>query len=141
MAVFETDTLTVSSNGTIPHVPFLALKEKILGKRYNLSIAFVSPRTAQALNVATRNKDYTPNTLSFPISKTSGEIILCTSAMKKEYASFGMTYDTYLLYIVIHSMLHLKGYEHGSTMEVLEKRLLSSFAHTHHEKTTTRNRH
>jgi probable rRNA maturation factor len=125
--VLDTDTMTVSSKGTLPSVPFLALKEKILGKKYELSIRFVPPAEAQALNVATRNKDYIPNTLSFPLSETSGEIILCRSAMRREFKDFEMTYDNYLVFIVIHSMLHLKGYEHGSTMERKERDLLALF--------------
>jgi rRNA maturation RNase YbeY len=128
MAVLDADTMTVSSNGTLPRVPFLALKEKILGKKYELSIRFVAPAEAQALNMAHRNKDYVPNTLSFPLSDLSGEIILCRSAIRKEYKNFGMEYDQYLLFIVIHSMLHLKGYEHGSTMERKERSLLSIFS-------------
>jgi rRNA maturation RNase YbeY len=128
MAVLDTDNMTVSIKGTLPSVPFLALKEKILGKKYDLSIRFVVPAEAQALNIAHRGKDYIPNTLSFPLSETSGEIILCRSAMRREYKDFEMTYDNYLLFIVIHSMLHLKGMEHGSTMERKERELLALFA-------------
>ncbi len=125
--ILDTDTMTVSTKGTLPRVPFLAIKEKILGKKYELSIRFVAPAEAQALNQAHRGKDYIPNTLSFPLSETSGEIILCRSAMRREYKSFDMDYDTYLIFIVIHSMLHLKGYEHGSTMERKERDLLALF--------------
>ena len=125
--ILDTDTMTVSSKGTLPSVPFLALKEKILGKKYELSIRFVAPTEAQALNIAHRNKDYIPNTLSFPLSETSGEIILCRSAMRREYKDFDMEYDHYLVFIIIHSMLHLKGYEHGSTMERKERDLLALF--------------
>ncbi len=127
MAVFDTDTMTVSTTGTLPSVPFLALKEKILGKKYELSIRFVAPAEAQALNITHRNKEYIPNTLSFPLSETSGEIILCRSAMRREYKDFDMTYDDYLVFIIIHSMLHLKGMEHGSTMEHKERTLLALF--------------
>ncbi len=123
----DTDTMTVSSKGTLPSVPFLALKEKILGKKYELSIRFVAPAEAQALNIAHRNKDYIPNTLSFPLSETSGEIILCRSAMRREYKDFDMEYEQYLVFIIIHSMLHLKGYEHGSTMERKERDILALF--------------
>jgi probable rRNA maturation factor len=127
MAVLDTDNLTVSTIGTLPSVPFLALKEKILGKKYELSIRFAAPAEAQALNIAHRSKDYVPNTLSFPLSETSGEIVLCRSAMRKEYKQFDMTYETYMVFIVIHSMLHLKGFEHGSTMERKERDLLALF--------------
>ncbi|HTH93227.1 MAG TPA: rRNA maturation RNase YbeY [Candidatus Paceibacterota bacterium] len=127
MAVLDTDNMTVSTKGTLPRVPFLALKEKILGKTYELSIRFIGPAEAQALNILHRGKEYIPNTLSFPLSKKSGEIILCSSAMRKEYKDFEMTYDNYLVFIIIHSMLHLKGYDHGSTMERKEQQLLTLF--------------
>ncbi len=127
MAVLDTDNMTVSIKGTLPCVPFLALKEKILGKAYELSIRFAAPAEAQALNILHRGKEYIPNTLSFPLSEKSGEIILCRSAMRREYKNFDMAYDQYLVYIIIHSMLHLKGYEHGSTMERKERQLLALF--------------
>ncbi len=127
MTVIDTPTLSVSANGTLPRVPFLAIKNKILGVRYNLSIAFVTPRVAQGLNKKHRNKTYIPNTLSFSLDKQHGEIILCRSAMRAQYRDFGMSYDTYLIYILIHSMLHLKGYDHGSTMEHKEVFYLKQF--------------
>jgi rRNA maturation RNase YbeY len=136
--IVDSDTLTVTSNGTLPRVPFLALKEKILGKRYALSITFVGPQKAQALNIMHRQKDYVPNTLSFPLSKTSGEIVLCAAVMKKQHKDFDMDYPTYLIYILIHSMLHLKGFDHGSTMEHKERHLLSLFSKGTHEATRHR---
>ncbi len=142
--ILEAENFTVSTNGTlsIPEsVPFLAIKEKILGKKYNLSIAFVSPKIAQALNIEHRNKDYIPNTLSFSLSKTSGEIILCKSELRKQYKKFSMTYDTYLTFIVIHSMLHLIGMKHGSTMEHKEKQLLTFFTSSITNETNHRSRH
>ncbi len=115
-------------NGTLPRVPFLALKEKVLGKSYELSIAFVDEKTAQSLNKKYRNKTYIPNTLSFSLTPKSGEIVLCISAIKKEYKNFEMTYKKYLIFLVIHSMLHLKGFEHGSTMESMEQKYLKLFS-------------
>lgn len=135
----EAPNLSVSTSGTLPRVPFLALKEKILGAKYELSITFLPPTQAQALNIAHRGKDYVPNTLSFPLTKTSGEIILCKSVLRKECGAFEMSYEQFLIYILIHSMLHLKGYEHGSTMERKEKQLLTFF--TSSNEATNRRRH
>lgn len=131
MATLEEKNLSVTKKGTLPRVPFLAIKEKVLGKAYDLSISFVDEETAQALNITHRQKDYIPNTLSFSLSdipsKKSGEIVMCIPAIKKEYKKFGMSYDTYLIFLLIHSMLHLKGYEHGSTMEDKEQHYLAFF--------------
>ena len=127
MATLETATLTVSANGTVPAVPFLALKDAILGKKYSLSIAFVAPDVARSINIEQRGKDYIPNTLSFSLSDDSGEIIMCKSAIRAQYKEFGMDHDTYLTFLVIHSMLHLKGYDHGDDMEKKEQFFLKKF--------------
>lgn len=128
MAVLEEHNFIITSkNGTLPRVPFLAIKEKILGKRYDLSIRFETPLVAQKLNKTYRNKTYIPNTLSFSLTKSSGEIILCMSALKKEYKKFDMNLTTYITFLLIHSMLHLKGFVHGSTMEKEEKKFLTFF--------------
>lgn len=125
--VFEAHNLTISFSGTLSNVPFLAIKEKVLGKKYNLSISFVSPKKALELNKTYRNKDYTPNTLSFSLSQSSGEIILCKNILRQEYKKFGMDYQTYQIFILIHSCLHLKGMEHGCTMETAEQKYLLFF--------------
>ena len=107
--------------------PFLTIKEKVLGKKYELSISFVSEVTAQELNATHRDKAYVPNTLSFSLSKSSGEIVMCIEAIKKEYKKFSMTYDKYLIFLLIHSMLHLKGMNHSSTMEDKERAVMKKF--------------
>mgnify|MGYP000184471649 CR=1 FL=1 len=131
MATREEKNLSVTKHGTLPRVPFLAIKEKVLGKTYDLSISFVDEKTAQQLNITHRQKDYIPNTLSFSLctipGKKSGEIVMCIAAIKKEYKKFEMSYDNYLVFLLIHSMLHLKGYEHGSTMEDKEQHYLAFF--------------
>lgn len=128
MAILETATLSVSANGTLPNVPFLALKDAILGKKYTVSIAFVAPAIAQHINKERRDKEYIPNTLSFSLSEDSGEIIMCRSAIRKQYKEFAMNYDQYLIFLVIHSMLHLKGYDHGDAMEKKEQYYLKKFS-------------
>ncbi len=59
----------------------------------------------------------TSNVLAFPLSKTSGEILICKSAAKPFTVEF----------LFIHGALHLKGLKHGATMEREENRLLKRF--------------
>jgi probable rRNA maturation factor len=110
-----------------PSIPFETIKTAILGTRYELSVFFAPPKEAQRINIAYRGKSYIPNTLSFALSKTSGEIILCRSAARKEHAKFDLEYENYLIFLFIHSCLHLKGYAHGGTMEQLEAKFLARF--------------
>lgn len=128
MAILEKNNLTVlRKNGTIPSVPFLAIKEAVLGKKYDLTVTFCSPTESQERNNTYRNKDYPTNILSFPLSETEGEIYICLSIARKDAKEFGMTYRQFLHLLFIHGVLHLKGHDHGSTMEQLEESFLKKF--------------
>ena len=128
MSVIELPSLTIRASGTIPDYQYKKIKETILGNRYELSIVFVGPTEAQRLNKTYRNKRYIPNTLSFPLDASAGELIICRSVARAQYKKFGMTYHTYVLFLLIHSMLHLKGMAHGSTMEKLEQEYVKKFS-------------
>src|SRR5258708_10967341 len=109
----------------LPSLPFLDIKNDILGTNYSLSIAFVGSSKSKEINKKYRNKDKPTNILSFPLSKKGGEIILCSAIIKKESAdkekNFGKNLRNYLQFMVINGMLHLKGMEHRSRMEKAEK--------------------
>ena len=108
-------------------LPYQKIKERILGKKYSLSLAFIGSQRATTLNQAYRQKDYTPNVLSFPLTPTTGEILICPSVTKREAAAFQLSEKGYVGYLFIHAALHLKGYEHGATMEKLERKYLTEF--------------
>lgn len=124
----ETLELTNETKGKLQRLPFLDMKNAILGKKYELSIVYIHPIKAKKLNRTYRDKDYATDILSFPLSKKTGEIILCPVIIKKKATDFGMTLQKYNVYIVIHGMLHLKGYAHGSRMERAEKLFLRRFS-------------
>lgn len=111
----------------LPRVPFLRIKDKVLGKRYDLSVAFVSPAAIRILNRRYRKKNASTDILSFALSKSSGELYLSLSDVRKKAKLFGMTEQNYLGYLFIHGLLHLEGYDHGRTMEVLERKFASAF--------------
>ncbi len=117
--------ITKKVKSELPHLPFSELKLKTLGKNYDLSVVIVGDREAQILNQTYRKKSYVPNVLSFPISKTSGEIFLNPRQAKREHKARNEDYRYYLALLVVHGMLHLKGMQHGSKMEDKEKRLLA----------------
>lgn len=128
MTISEQKNLTViRKNGTLPSVPFLSIKEKILGKRYDLTIVFCTPKESQEKNKLYRNKDYPTNILSFPLSETEGEIYISLSTARKDASKFEMSYLEFLHLLIVHGALHLKGHDHGSTMEELEDTHLSYF--------------
>jgi probable rRNA maturation factor len=110
-----------------PAYPYQKIKEAILGKHYELSVAFIGTKRARHLNQTYRQKDYVPNVLSFPLSTTCGEIYLCPEIAYPEAKDFNLSRNGYIAFLFIHGCLHLKGYDHGDTMEALERRYRKRF--------------
>jgi len=103
------------------------IKNYILGKDYELSIAIVGDKKIHNLNKNFRNKDYPTDVLSFQLSKISGEIFINLKIASNKSIEFKMSQTKYFYYVLIHSMLHLKGYKHGKKMENEEKILVEKF--------------
>ena len=128
MSLIEYPNFTIiRKTGDIPSVPFLSIKEIIIGRKYNLTLIFCTPRESQERNKKYRGKDYPTNILSFPLSKNEGEIYISLATARRDAKNFELTYNEFLHLLFIHGTLHLKGYEHGSTMERLEDKYLKSF--------------
>lgn len=124
----ETLSIANKTNGKLPRLPFARVKDAILGEKYELSIAIVTPKDSHRLNLQYRQKDKPTNVLSFPFGKTSGELVLDPKTARPDAKLFGMDPDTFLLFLVIHGMLHLKGFDHGSIMEKEERKFLKKFS-------------
>lgn len=107
----------------------IKIKEEILGKQYELSFCFISKDKIKELNKTHRQKNEPTDILSFPLEKWSGEILICKEMVKEKAPKFGMSYNNYLLFLIIHGMLHLKGYDHGPKMEKKEKFYFEKFGH------------
>ena len=115
------------TKSTLPNVPFAKIKDEILGKKYELSLVFCGNRKSKELNKIYRDKDYTPNVLSFPLDKNSGEIFINPHVAKKEAPKFSKNYTNFVGFLFIHGCLHLKGMEHGSTMDKAEEKFCKEF--------------
>jgi len=104
-----------------------AIKEAVLGQRYDLSITFVGDARSRTANRMYRGKDKPTNVLSFPLDNTHGEIILNVPHIERECKKFGLSARGHLRFLLIHGCLHLKGHDHGGTMEQAETKLLHKF--------------
>jgi rRNA maturation RNase YbeY len=126
----EKESITVirETVGTIPSLPFFDVAQKILGKKYVLRLIFSTKKNIQHLNKTYRKKTYIPNTLAFPLTKNEGEIYMSLSIMRSQAKNYNLSYTNFILFLFIHSCLHLKGYAHGSTMEKQERQYLKQFA-------------
>lgn len=123
----ERFSISSTTQKKYPQLPYEAMKNDILGKAYQLSLVFVGTTKARALNKQSRGKTYIPNVLSFPLSKTTGEIYITPAVAQKEAPRFKLSQKGYIGYLYIHGLLHLKGFDHGPKMERLEKRFIERF--------------
>lgn len=129
MQIIESKNLTVKriTKGKLPSLPFARMKDEILGKSYELSIAFVDKKTIEQMSKDFKgNKDH-KNILSFPLEKNSGEIILNLQTIRIQAKDYDKKYHEYLGFLVIHGMLHLKGFVHSSKMNAEENKFVKMF--------------
>lgn len=111
-------------------IPYVQIKNEVLGKAYDLSYAFLPPEEMRKVTKKTRGYDKVSNVLSFPLSKTSGEILIC----KEAAAPFSVGY------LFIHGLFHIKGLKHGARMEREERGILKQFGLHMHEQDSHRDR-
>ena len=124
----DNTTIRNSTKGKLPRLPFVCIKEAILGADYELGVSFVSAKRQREINKKYRDIDKTTNILSFPLSKNSGDISFDLSKVKKDAPLFEMSYPNFLKYLFIHGLLHLKGMDHSAIMERQEKKFLKMFS-------------
>ena len=126
----ETEFCTIinKTKGKPPRLPFVCIKNVILGEDYELGVSFLSSKRQKEINQTYRGINKTTNILSFPLTLKSGDITLDLSKVKKDAPLFNMTYPKFLKYLFIHGCLHLKGFDHSSIMERQEKKFLKMFS-------------
>jgi len=113
----ERFSITNKTKSTLPGVSFIDIKNKILGTQYTLSLVFIGTKLSHKLNFTYRGKNKPTNVLSFPLDKKNGEIFITPRVTDKKEIGF----------LFIHGCLHLKGMQHGSTMEEAEAKLRRQF--------------
>ncbi len=114
-----------------------------------ISISLTNEKQIRKINKNHRNKDKSTNVLSFPafdlkqkldpnaLAKTHdyiflGDIIISLENIRKEVLdSDSKTFESHLTHLILHSMLHLIGYDHiknddAKKMEKLEIEILKS---------------
>jgi len=109
------------TRGKIPGIPYKKIKDVVLGTEYVLDISFVNTATSTYLHIEHKKKPGPANTLAFSYTDISGEIIMHLETIRRQAPRYNRTYHDHLLFLCIHSMLHLRGYVHGSEMERQEE--------------------
>ena len=91
-----------------------------------VTVRIVGRAEGRRLNFHYRRKAYATNVLSFPYGK-SGDLVLCHPVIAREAREQGKSVRAHYAHLVVHGMLHLRGYAHGRRMEAREIRLLARF--------------
>jgi rRNA maturation RNase YbeY len=123
----ETFSIINKTKGRLPSLPFVQIKDTVLGKKYVLNLVFVGKKTSQKLNNTYRQINKPTDILSFSLSKKEGEIFINPDKARKKAKEFGRKYDNYLAFLFIHGLYHLKGLDHGEKMEKAEAKIRRVF--------------
>ena len=117
-------------------------EEGIPAASTEISLTFVAPEEIKDINREYREKDCVTDVLSFPQYEREellriavqnnpneeeaelllGDVVICREKAVQQAAEFGHSEDRELLYLFVHSMLHLLGYDHMREDEKTEMR-------------------
>jgi len=90
-------------------------------QKFDVSIAFVSDQTIRRLNYQYRKINKTTDVLAFPGEENFlGEIIINCIQVKRQARKFSNSYEQELVYILVHGLLHLLGYNDTTEKERLK---------------------
>ena len=107
-------------------------KEGVYGDQGQVSLTIVSPEEIQQLNREYRQVNRVTDVLSFPqyvspdeIPADSmyllGDVVICMEQAVKQAEAYGHSIQRELVYLFVHSIFHLFGYDH---MEEEEKQAM-----------------
>lgn len=119
--------ITNTTKSKLPNFDFEKMKDAVLGKKYELSVIIIGKKEIQKLNKEYRDINKPTDILSFPLSDDFGEIYINPEMTKIEAKKFDRDYNNFFAFLFIHGLVHLKGFDHGSTMENIEAQFRKKF--------------
>lgn len=115
-----------------------ALEEESLdpSENYSICVSFVDMDEIHRLNLEFRNVDRPTDVLSFPGYSPEeldesldnggeialGDVVICEQKAHEQADEFGHPYERELIYLFVHSIFHLLGYDHEQDDEKEEMR-------------------
>ena len=114
--------LTVRAPASIRFIRVLvrAVAKELGFRSGNITVAFLGEKRMQRLSRDFLGKRKATNVLTFPYiqdirrGRVVADILLCPSVISQEAPQFTKTPKEYLAQLIIHGMLHLKGFEHDT---------------------------
>jgi len=109
-----------------------------MGDTVDMAIRVVDEQEGQQLNNRYRDIDRATNVLSFPFeappgieSDYIGDLVICAPVVQREAQQQHKPEKHHWAHMVVHGVLHLRGYDHqldaqAVEMETLEKKILAT---------------
>jgi probable rRNA maturation factor len=119
--------INYTTKGKLPRLPFVHMKNAVLGDKYELSVNVIGKTAMQTLNRTYRGINAPTDILSFPLDQASGEIFINIEETKKEAKKFERPYENFVAFLFIHGLVHLTGLDHGDKMEKEEIKFRKKF--------------
>ena len=109
------------------------LKQGLTNEDAEISLTLACPEEIKELNKKFRKKNVATDVLSFPQYTREesvpeegpyflGDIVICEEIAREQAESYGHSYLREVLYLFVHGMGHLLGYDHMDQEEKIEMR-------------------
>src|SRR6185503_13347759 len=82
------------------------------------TLRIVGAREGRRLNRSFRGRDYATNVLSFAYERGRGDVVLCHPVIAREARAQGKTLAAHYAHLVLHGLLHLRGYGNEKNRDV-----------------------
>ena len=139
----EQDKVEIAADWSqqINEVAAICLREEEIPERAEIDLLFVDNEAIRELNREYRDKDSATDVLSFPMYEADepiddeeeilfGDIVITLERAQEQAAEYGHSLKREVMYLLVHGLLHLAGYDHigeedKKQMREKEERLLA----------------
>ncbi len=100
-----------------------------LEDKLEISVSFVDDQTMKNLNKQYRGIEQSTDVLSFPqggengfdyppeLPRMLGDVVICLSRAREQAQEYGHGLEREVLYLAVHGLFHLLGYDHQTAVE------------------------
>ncbi|MBQ5683919.1 MAG: rRNA maturation RNase YbeY [Peptococcaceae bacterium] len=117
----------------INKVAAICLKEEQIPEEAEVDLLFVDNEAIREMNREYRDKDSATDVLSFPMYEADeeiddedeilfGDIVISLERAQEQCEEYGHSLDREVMYLLVHGLLHLAGYDHMEEEEKKEMR-------------------
>ena len=117
----------------INRVTAICLKEEQMPEEAEVDLLFVDNEAIREMNLEYRDKDSATDVLSFPMYEADeeiddeeeilfGDIVISLERAQEQCIEYGHSLEREVMYLLVHGLLHLAGYDHMEEEDKKEMR-------------------